>query len=64
MNTGTAASEAHEDPAIRAFLALIESDIRAGKNLIGIRDELAKSMLATLQNHHQLNQDIEGDVAI
>jgi antitoxin PrlF len=64
MSAGTAASEAHEDPAIRGFLALIESDIRAGKNLTGIDNDLARSMFATLQNPHDSNQDIEGDVAI
>ncbi len=64
MNAVTSASDAHEDPAIQGFLALLESDIRAGKNLTGIRDELAKSMFATLQKSHDSNQDIEGDVAI
>lgn len=56
--------EEHRDPAIGAFLSLLESDIKAGRNLTSLPDDLAQAMLANL--HHAItgNEDIEGEVAL
>ena len=56
--------EAHEDPAIASFLALLEKDIRAGQNLTPIPDSLMKSMLASLGGEVDLSVDIDGDVEL
>lgn len=56
-------SEEHEDPAIAAFLALLESDIKSGK-LTSLPDELAQAMLANLHHAVALDEDIVGDVAL
>ena len=56
--------EAHEDPAIASFLALLEKDIRAGQNLAPIPDSLMKSRLASLGGEVDLRVDIEGDVEL
>ena len=54
----------HDDPAIGSFLKLLEADIRSGKHLTSLPDDLAQAMLATLHHHTDLNADIEGDVAL
>lgn len=36
----------HEAPAIGAFLGLLEADIRSGRNLITLPENLAQTMLA------------------
>ena len=61
----TRAEEAeHQDPAIAAFLSLLEQDIKGGKGLTTLPDELAQAMLATLHQVVDLDQDIAGDVAL
>ena len=54
----------HQDPAIEAFLGVLERDIRAGINVQTLPDDLAKSML--VYSHKKVDHDepIEGDVAI
>jgi antitoxin PrlF len=51
------------DPAISAFLALLEKDIRSGKHIQFLPDDLAHAMLA---NSGAVNLDdaIDGDVAL
>ncbi len=56
--------EAHEDPAIASFLALLEKDIRAGQNLAPIPDNLMKILLTSLGGEVDLRVDIEGDVEL
>lgn len=54
----------HEDPAIASFLALIESDIRLGKNIRPLPDELVRAMLAAFSHPADLDAEIEGDVSL
>jgi len=56
--------ESHEDPAIGSFLALLENDIQSGRHVTTLPDDLARSMLAALGKRVDLNEDIEGDVAL
>ncbi|TSE28233.1 transcriptional regulator, AbrB family [Tepidimonas thermarum] len=56
--------DAHEDPAIGNFLALLEKDIQSGRHVTTMPDDLARSMLAALGKRVDLNEDIEGDVAL
>ena len=57
-------NEPHEDPAIVSFLALLEKDIQSARHITTLPDDLARSMLATLGKRVDLNEDIEGDVAL
>lgn len=54
----------HDDPAIGAFLALLEADIRAGRHIQALPDDLARAMLANAARAVDLNADIEGEVAL
>jgi antitoxin PrlF len=54
----------HEDPAIESFLQLLEADIRNGRHLSTMPDDLVKAMLATLPKSVDPAADIEGDVAL
>lgn len=56
--------EPHEDPAIGSFLALLEKDIQSGRHIAALPDSLARSMLAALGKRVDLNENIEGDVAL
>ena len=47
-----------------SFLNLLEADIRSGKHLTFLPDNLAQAMLAALHQPADLNADIEGDVAL
>ncbi|HET7837451.1 MAG TPA: type II toxin-antitoxin system PrlF family antitoxin [Variovorax sp.] len=55
---------AHEDPAIGAFLELLESDIRAGRHVRTLPEELARAMLANARQAVNFDEDIDGDVAL
>ena len=57
-------NELHEDPAISSFLALLEKDIQTGQNVTTLPDGLARSMLATIGQAVDLDEDIVGDVAL
>jgi len=54
----------HEDPVIGSFLELLEADIRNGRHLSSLPDDLVQSMLATLPKSADLTADIEGEVAL
>lgn len=56
--------EPHEDPAIASFLTLLEKDIRSGKHITTMPDDLARSMLTALGKPVDQNEDIVGDVAL
>jgi len=57
-------ADAHEDPAIGAFLGLLEADIRAGRHLQSLPEDLALAMLANIGQAVNLDEDIEGEVAL
>ena len=54
----------HEDPAIGAFLDLLAVDIRAGRHVRAIPDDLAQDMLEHAQREAGPDEDIDGDVAL
>lgn len=60
----TRADAEHEDPAIGAFLSLLESDVRAGRHVASLPEELAQAMLANAGRAVNLEKEIAGDVAI
>jgi antitoxin PrlF len=59
-----AESPEHKDPAIGHFLALLEADIRNGRHLSSLPDDLLESMLARLSRPVDLAANIDGDVAL
>ena len=61
----TRADEAeHQDPAIEAFLGVLERDIRAGKHINTLPGELAQAMLGNMGHAVNLDEAIDGDVAL
>ena len=60
----TRAESEHQDPAIGAFLSLLEADIRNGKHVGALPVALAQVMLASAGHALDLDEDIEGDVAL
>jgi antitoxin PrlF len=52
----------HEDPAIGAFLDLLERDIEAGRLVEQLPDGLARIMLEDADLDVDLHEPIEGDV--
>jgi antitoxin PrlF len=60
----TRADADHEDPAIGAFLCLLEADIRAGRHVQSLPDDLARVMLASAGHAVNLDEDIDGEVAL
>ncbi|MBN9459657.1 MAG: type II toxin-antitoxin system PrlF family antitoxin [Burkholderiales bacterium] len=54
----------HEDPAIGALLSLLEQDIRAGRRLHELPDDLARAMLANVSGAPCSHEPIEGEVAL
>lgn len=54
----------HDDPAIDAFLGVLERDIRAGKRVRVLPDRLARAMLANVRRAGDLDEAIEGKVAL
>lgn len=57
-------NEEHEDPAIGAFLLLLENDIKSGKHLTSLPDGLAQAMLANLHHVATLDEEIIGEVTL
>ncbi|MBK5009834.1 AbrB/MazE/SpoVT family DNA-binding domain-containing protein [Pseudomonas sp. S60] len=53
----------HEDPAIVAFLGLLEDGIRSGRNLTTLPEDLAQTMLAHANHPVNLDEDIDGEIA-
>lgn len=60
----TRADADHEDPAIGAFLGLLEADIRAGRQVRSLPEDLARAMLANARHAVNLDEDIQGEVAL
>ena len=54
----------HEDPAIDAFLGVLERDIRAGKHIRTLPEGLAQAMLANAGHAVNLDEAIDGDVTL
>ena len=54
----------HEDPAIEAFLGLLQRDIHAGKNVRLLPDELVQAMTANARLAANVDEQIDGDVAL
>jgi len=54
----------HQDEVIGAFLNLIEADIRSGRHVRSLPDALAKALVANLRRADDLDEEIEGDVAL
>jgi antitoxin PrlF len=54
----------HQDEVIGAFLALIETDIRAGRSVRSLPGSLARALVANARHGADLAEDIEGDVAL
>ncbi len=60
----TRADAEHEDPAITAFLTLLACDIEAGRNVRGLPDDLARTILEHAGHKVDLGDDFNEDVAI
>jgi len=54
----------HEDPAIGAFLSLLARDIEAGRNVRGLPEDLARAMLEHAGDGVNLDDEIDGEVAL
>ncbi len=54
----------HEDPAIAAFLTLLARDIEAGRNIRGLPEDLARTMLEHAGHQVNLGDDFDEDVEI
>ena len=54
----------HEDPAIGAYLDLLAADIRAGRHVQVLPEDLARDMLEHAQREAGPDEDIDGDVAL
>ena len=54
----------HEDPTIGAFLDLIAGDIRAGRHVRSIPDDLARDMLEYAGRQTGPDEEIGGDVEL
>ena len=52
----------HEDPAIRAFLDLVEKEIKAGGGVEEVPHHVAQEMLEHAELDIDLDAPIEGDV--
>ncbi len=55
--------EDHEDPAIAGFLGFLEAEIRNGRNVSALPEDLALAMTAASEAS-VLDEDIEGEVAL
>jgi len=60
----TRADAEHEDPAIAAFLTLLARDIEAGRNIRGLPEDLARTMLEHAGHEVSLADDFDEDVEI
>ena len=52
----------HEDPAIGAFLDPLAGDVRAGRHVRGIPDDLARDMLEFAGRQTEPDEEIDDDV--
>lgn len=60
----TRADTGHEDPAIGAFLKLLEADIRAGRHVQPLPEDLARALLANADRPVNPDEEIEGEVTL
>lgn len=60
----TRAEPEHQDPAIGAFLDLLAADIRAGRHVRALPENLARALLANSGHTVNLDEEIEGEVAL
>ena len=58
----SSADAEHKDPAIGAFLDLLADDIRAGRHVRAIPDDLAQDMLEHARREALSEEDIDGVV--
>lgn len=54
----------HAAPAIGAFLNLLEADIRSGRDINTLPDDMAQAMLANAHKPVNLDEEIGGEVAL
>jgi antitoxin PrlF len=54
----------HEDPSVQRFLALIEKDISAGKNVGHIPENLKMKMLEEAEDPVNIDEIIKGNVSL
>ncbi len=54
----------HQDPAIAAFLSLLEKDLHSDKNISDLPEDLARSMHNEARHPADLSEEIEGDVGL
>jgi antitoxin PrlF len=54
----------HEDPAIAGFLDLLAKDISQGKRVVDLPEELLNAMESAKEQPAELDEEIEGDVAL
>jgi antitoxin PrlF len=60
----TRAGDEHADPAIGAFLGLLEADIRNGRSILDLPADVAQAMLRNAGSGEDLDESIEGDVSL
>ena len=53
----------HQDPAIEAFLRVLERDIGAGKHVQALPQKLVREMLANARHAVDIDEAIDGEVA-
>lgn len=59
-----AKEEPHADPAISAFLDVLAGDIRSGRNVGALPEMLAEALAALSEGPVDLDDPIDGDVAL
>lgn len=64
MTVSRAEAHEHTDPAISRFLALLQRDLEAGKNIVPLSADLGRSLQQALKHPIDLNEEIDGDVSL
>ena len=59
-----AEEEPHADPAIEAFLEVLAQDIRSGRNVGALPEKLAAALTALPDGQVDIDELIDGDVAL
>ncbi|HDS1692416.1 TPA: type II toxin-antitoxin system PrlF family antitoxin [Pseudomonas putida] len=54
----------HDGPCHRCVPGFVEADIRSGRNLTTLPENLAQTLLANASHDVNLDEDIDGEVAI
>lgn len=57
-------NEEHVDPVIGSFLLLLENDIKSGRHVASLPEDLAQTMLDNLHHAVVIDEDIDGEVAL